>query len=655
MCFGTTFICPRCGKIEYSIHPDLICGENQPFPAWHHVTGRTYNDLVCEACIREEEEALAEERRQIAQDSARAMAVKEYYRGQRATPFTDEEARGMELQRSSDIARAYSEGSRLHPFTTALIPRTLESIRIQTAAFPDDQIMQTIPERFAESLRRQAEIDATGRAITNEDRLYSYTAIQLLLDMQTRLLEAQEPSPAPLSPARRARSSWPIGFQTFTTRHHQENPPDREVNALSPEVDLLEDVQRYIQYLSNPRYERGHLRRFNDLFFSSQTNDTRNFDFVPGPNPGNHVPTFREWITSEPSLLDAIQTEDENLMGAWTATMVGYTTYLAEGLATTVHFEVFVARREEIADANRRQFNQFRPTPNFGSSRTGNRADDSGEPDIFSFHQWVVNEHMNPRHEHPRRVGDALERDLDGYERWLRVNGSQRQISDFRILRANVDNSIFDFTPALPDSPSFLTWLAEAIRRRRSRGNAEMGRREALRRYAREVVRGTTIEAQFDWTASLTRHYEENRREIYGNARGAYSQIIEDLRAARNNIRELVLLSLTYWPEEPNPVYEETLTTRRLLRRHITTEYHPSAQEWDDIHGTIRRAQRMLDEAEAREQEERINEMVHNAIPGTPQTVDEDDDASTVCASPPQRQGRQRSPHFWLDDVVLEM
>lgn len=99
MCFGTTFICPRCGKIEYSIHPDLICGENQPFPAWHHVTGRTYNDLVCEACIREEEEALAEERRQIAQDSARAMAVKEYYRGQRATPFTDEEARGMELQR----------------------------------------------------------------------------------------------------------------------------------------------------------------------------------------------------------------------------------------------------------------------------------------------------------------------------------------------------------------------------------------------------------------------------------------------------------------------------------------------------------------------------------------------------------------------------
>jgi hypothetical protein len=63
----------------------------------------------------------------------------------------------------------------------------------------------------------------------------------------------------------------------------------------------------------------------------------------------------------------------------------------------------------------------------------------------------------------------------------------------------------------------------------------------------------------------------------------------------------------------------------------------------------------MLEEAEAREQEERINEMAHNVIPGTPQTVDEDDDASTVCASPPHGQGRQRSPHFWLDDVVLEM
>jgi hypothetical protein len=61
----------------------------------------------------------------------------------------------------------------------------------------------------------------------------------------------------------------------------------------------------------------------------------------------------------------------------------------------------------------------------------------------------------------------------------------------------------------------------------------------------------------------------------------------------------------------------------------------------------------MLDEAEAREQEERINEMARNVIPGTPQTVDED--ASTVCSSPPHGQGRQRSPHFWLDDVVLEM
>ncbi|KAH8786373.1 hypothetical protein F5882DRAFT_496039 [Hyaloscypha sp. PMI_1271] len=653
MCLGTTFICPRCGKREYSIHPDLDCGENQPFPAWHHVRGRTYNDLVCEACIREEEEALAEEHRQIAQDSARAMAVKEYYRGQRPTPYTDEEARGIELQRSSENSRAHSEGRRLHPFTTALIPRTVESIRIQTAAFPDDQIMQSIPDRFAESLRRQAEIDTTGRAITNEDRLYSYTAVRLLLDTQTRLLEAQEPLPAPLSPARRARSSWPIGFQTFTTRHHQENPPDHEANALSPEVDLLEDVQRYIQYLSNPRYGRGHLSRFNDLFFSAQTTDTRNFDFVPGPNPGILVPTFREWITSEPSLLNAIQAEDENLMGAWTATMVGYTTYLAEGLATAVHFEAFVDRREEIADANRRQFNQFRPTPNFGSSRTGNRADDSGEPDILSFHQWVVNDYMHPRHDRPQHVRDLLEWDLDGYERWLRVNGSPRQISDFRILRADVDSRVFDFTPAPPDSPSFLTWLAEAIRGRRRRGNAEMIRREALRRYYREVVRDSTPEAYFDWTASLTLYYEENRREIYGNSRGAYSQIIEDLRAARDRLRELVLLSLTYWPEEPNPLYEETLTTRLLLRGFIATEHRPSAPVWDGINGTIRRAQRMLDEAEAREQEERINEMARNVIPGTPQTVDED--ASTVCSSPPHGQGRQRSPHFWLDDVVLEM
>jgi hypothetical protein len=90
MCIGATSICSVCGSEKYSIHPDLHCDESQPFPAWHVVRGPVYRNRQCESCVLSEEEAMREESALIAQHTARALAVKEYLRGERSTPFTNE-------------------------------------------------------------------------------------------------------------------------------------------------------------------------------------------------------------------------------------------------------------------------------------------------------------------------------------------------------------------------------------------------------------------------------------------------------------------------------------------------------------------------------------------------------------------------------------
>jgi len=226
---------------------------------------------------------------------------------------------------------------------------------------------------------------------------------------------------------------------------------------------------------------------------------------------------------------------------------------------------------------------------------------------------------------------DALEADMNGYDRYLQENGSQKQLNGFRMLRTNVTNSVFDFTPSHRGvSASFLNWLPEANRQRRRRDEVECTRSEALQHYDTEVVREAPEEVSWDWERVVTHHWEENRRMMYGHQRGSYSQLIEGLRTARNTAREVVWASLAYGS---NAVSDRTRLTTRLLRRLIAKEQRPTPQQWNTIHAALQNAESWLVRLEERAREERVNEMARVEIPRTPRPVD--DDASTVSRSPP--------------------
>ncbi|PMD12145.1 hypothetical protein NA56DRAFT_713479 [Hyaloscypha hepaticicola] len=169
MCIGVTSICSICGGGKYSIHPDLRCDEAQPFPAWHVVRGPVYRNRQCESCVRSEQEAMREEGALIAQHTARAIAVKQYLRGERPTPFTDEACRERENERARHLWAEYLANRRLHPFTVESIAHTIEMIRVETGPFLHNPVIATIPQRFAECVRRQEEVDGTGREITLDD------------------------------------------------------------------------------------------------------------------------------------------------------------------------------------------------------------------------------------------------------------------------------------------------------------------------------------------------------------------------------------------------------------------------------------------------------------------------------------------------------
>jgi hypothetical protein len=169
------------------------------------------------------------------------MALKEYLRRERHTPFTDEEYEARESQRERTFDAEFRAGRRLHPFTHGQIPEMVEILRIETGPFPDNAIVSAIPGRFAECVQRQAEIDTSGREITDEDQRCSYVSIPIDLAMQTTS-----------APAARGRAALPSSFRVFTARQRENEPGGDEENPLSPGTDLLADVDRYLGYLHDP-------------------------------------------------------------------------------------------------------------------------------------------------------------------------------------------------------------------------------------------------------------------------------------------------------------------------------------------------------------------------------------------------------------------
>ncbi|KAE9372507.1 hypothetical protein N431DRAFT_558327 [Stipitochalara longipes BDJ] len=651
MCFGTTHVCRVCANIEYSIIPEEHCGESYLFPSWHHVTGYTDRNWTCDQCLLREERALVEESQRIARQHESKLAMKEFMHGERQTHLTDQEV----FQRSRDVLMAYSRGERLHPFAQQHIASARRAIEDAMANLSNIQIWAAILNRFDDMVERQEEIDATGRAITDEDRINSYDAIQ---HQPIQEIGATPPQPA-------HRTSAPRGFNSFVRTYYEEHTRPAEENAgLAPEAFLVEDVQNYIGFLDRSTgFGRQDFDRFTQLVFNTRTEDMRNFDFVPAGNPDRLVPTFREWLNTQLRLLALIQEEQDASIDAWLEALRGYGDYLQDALApepAAAHLNAFIVARQQIADTERRLYDEFRPSRDLRSRESGSRPNETEIiAEHLSFQDWVRSEWAYATTQRSPIILTALDEDLDGYDRYLRRRGAVLRLIAFRKLRSSVTDSIFEFTPAHPGAPSLLNWLTETNERRRRRGQAELSGMPAFLGYVANVLRRTNApqEVLSDWDVVLTHYAEENRREMYGNARGSYSRVVEALRAARNTGRDLVYASLEFWrPSQTNPVFNPVFhATRRIrpfLRRSITIEEEPSPEQWQRVREILVQAQTLLREEEERRQEEWIIEMARAAIPRTPQTIDEA--ASTVTDSPPQRQQRYHlppgSPQYGPDD-----
>ncbi len=305
-------------------------------------------------------------------------------------------------------------------------------------------------------MRRQEEIDDTGREITLDDWSHSYRSIQIDLAITPRSLPA---SPAAATAAAGQRPGLPSSFRSFTTRQRENDQAQQPQNVLSPELDLLTDVNRYTEYINDgTRFGQGWFQRFAALYADIRYDDIRRFDFVPG----GRIQSFRKWLDGQAERLAELDAEvPEPPVSAWLDSIIGYAAYLSQQEdATPDQFRAFIDSRRVVAASDRQRLNEFRPTPSF---HTPGPAAENEMP--LSFRQWVVREYQDDSVlPWSRTPEEALTEDMDFYERYLHANGTQLQLDGFRLLRTNVSyNRVrlvivtfrLIFPPHLPLHPIF--------------------------------------------------------------------------------------------------------------------------------------------------------------------------------------------------------
>ena len=615
--------------------------------------------------------------------------MKAFLHGERPTHLTDQEI----FLRSRDVLNAYSNGERLHPFAEQHIAQARQAIEDETETLAM-HLRVGLLNRFDDMVRRQSEIDATGRAITDVDRINAYDAIQHQMAFDLAQAEVQgrrAPLTRPRSPPRErprpgmtrtepprpsrsrspprgrpgprmARASAgrertqrppaPPGFNSFVLRYYEENPrPADEDAALAPESILLADVENYIDSLAagTETFGTEHLERFQDLFFNTRTQDMRNFDFIPEPNTGGLVSSFRQWLSTEPLRASVIQQEGDRSVDTWLQAIYLYAQHLNGGLAPVPeHLEAFVRVRQELAESERLRYGEFVPSTLVRSLDNGNTRGGTGPPEIIlSFQEWVRRELADPRIRRSDVPWESLTQDMNGYESYLERRSGVSEQNLFRLLRASVMDTPLEYTPALSRIPSFQAFLNSRNEPRRGRGEGDLSAMDIVGEYTTNVIRhpryNVPSEILLEWETTITQHMEENRRQLYGHPRGSFSPMVERLRETRNAVRDLIYASVEYWPLSPtNPVIQVTRSLWSFLGHYIATEEEPSPEQWRRISELIAQAQKIDREEGQRQNEGWINEMARNPIPRTPQTVD--GDASTVTESPPQRQQRHFPP-----------
>ncbi|PMD12146.1 hypothetical protein NA56DRAFT_713480 [Hyaloscypha hepaticicola] len=428
------------------------------------------------------------------------------------------------------------------------------------------------------------------------------------------------------------RPGLPSSFRSFTTRQRANDQAQQPQNVLSPELDLLTDVNRYTEYINDrTRFGEGWLQRFAALYADIRYDDIREFDFVPG----GRIQNFRKWLHGQPERLAQLDEDGSGPpVSAWLDAIIGYAVYLSQHEdATPGQFQAFVASRRVVAASDRQRLNEFRPTPSF---RTPGPAAENEMP--LCFRQWVVRQYQDDSVlAWSRTAEEALTEDMDFYERYLQANGTQSQLDEFRLLRAYVGGNTFSFNhPASAQRPSFRTWFDTENQQRRSEGESEMTLREGLRDYPIEV--DLSPEEEYDFTLARDRHFEENRHQMYGFARGSYSRVVEGLRTARNTFLQLRLDSLQYWPDEEcgrqnqNPIIHPMDHVNQALQRFIAMEEPPPDEVWHDIMSEIRRAEPLVADADRRARYEVVDEVARTVMRRALETVNRD--ASSVTSSP---------------------
>jgi hypothetical protein len=346
---------------------------------------------MCGGCREESQRNEERELEENTRQHRRAKALLEYLEGRRPHPHTDEEVERNNAQIRGRQNEEYAAGRRLFPGWTGEHIQQLRDNCLQTAQLhPDDSVLARRPALLDECLRRQMEIDETGRDITEDDRRYNFANV-----VAGTVVEAQEPTQQyfrvhimsreeeeqmyadqastgspPYSPISSSEFTFQnelrlLSFPEYTNQSELE----REGEPLSAEAALFRNVGEYLSYLEDQRDVESELFTFTRLFQRIRGSEHEWFDFtVPEAQPGLPL-TFRRWLNSREPSFAVAQSQGDYQVGdhheIWWRMMNEYEDYW-RGIIFDYEYHLrmygnqeqvtaFLASRESLAANDRKE------------------------------------------------------------------------------------------------------------------------------------------------------------------------------------------------------------------------------------------------------------------------------------------------------------
>lgn len=207
----------------------------------------------------------------------------------------------------------------------------------------------------------------------------------------------------------------------------------------------------------------------------------------------------------------------------------------------------------------------------------------------LSFHEWCMRNYADQDMTQPVTAEGALIADLDSYEGYLRVQGTDKQLRDFREHRQMVRRGPVHF-PTGGDTRLFrvesyahLERFVEAY----SRSDlADLGSHfDQIGLYEMASSENAPQWLQTSFRRHLERHCEEDRRELYGQPRREVGrQPIPNPKAARSGFYQFLDESRNYYWEDGNPVLGLLKPLLPVLRHYIGGQAMPSALQFHGWH-----------------------------------------------------------------------